>query len=138
MPSTVAKAGVVVQVGLTDILFGARYSTVDGCSVQGRPYVFSAKDRTVLLTLDDPQAQAGASSNCCVRSAGDLNKDNIPDDLIGAPYQDVGANTAQGAVFAHSDKDGPVLLTLLVPVLRRNAGFGWYLAASEDVHRWDT
>lgn len=96
--------------------------------------MFSAKDRTVLLFLDDPQPQAGASFSWCVRCAGDLNKDNIPDDLIGAPYQDVGANTAQGAVFADSDKDGPVLLTLLDPVLRPNAGFGWYLAASEDVN----
>lgn len=102
--------------------------------MQGRPYVFSAKDRTVLLFLDDPQPQAGASFSWCVRSAGDLSKDNIPDDLIGAPYQDVGANTAQGAVFADSDKDGPVLLTLLDPVLRPTAGFGWYLAASEDVN----
>ena len=131
---SVAKAGDIDQDGLTDILVGAPYSTVDGRSVQGRVYVFSAKDGTVLLTLDDPQPQAGASFGWCVRPAGDLNKDGIPDVLIGAPYQDVGANAAQGAVFAYSGKDGAVLLTLHDPVSRPQAGFGWYLAASADVN----
>ncbi len=129
-----STGGDLNQDGIPDIVVGAPYSTVEGMSVQGRVYIFSGKNGGLLSVIDNPQPQAGASFGLRVSSAGDLNKDNIPDLLIGAPYQDVGSLAAQGAAFAFSGKDGALLLTLHDPVPRPHAGFGWMVSATADTN----
>ena len=120
--------------GIPDIVVGAPYSVVEGRSTQGRVYVYSGKDGSLLYHIDNPQPQAGASFGWRVTPAGDLNQDAVPDLLIGAPYQDVGAVASQGQAFAFSGTDGSLLMTFHDPVPRPQAGFGWMVSAVTDVN----
>ncbi len=131
---TVNSAGDLNRDGVPDIAVGAPYSTVDDRSTQGRAYVYSGADGSLLYHIDHPQPQAGASFGWYVTSAGDLNEDGVPDLLIGAPYQDVGAVAAQGTAFAFSGTDGSLLLTFHDPAPRPSAGFGWTMSAIPDVN----
>ena len=131
---TVNSTGDLNRDGIPDIVVGAPYSSVEGRSTQGRAYVYSGADGSLLYSIDHPQPQAGASFGWYVTSAGDLNEDSVPDLLIGAPYQDVGAVAAQGAAFAFSGTDGSLLLTFHDPVPRPSAGFGWIMSAIPDVN----
>ncbi|MBI3757854.1 MAG: FG-GAP repeat protein [Deltaproteobacteria bacterium] len=129
---SVADAGDLNKDGVTDMLVGAPYSTVGKVAVQGRAYAFSGKDGKLLLTLDDPHPSAGAVFGWRLASAGDVNKDGIPDILVGAPYKDVGANPSQGEVFVLNGADGKLLFTLDDPAPRPYAGFGDVLMQGAD------
>ncbi len=131
---TVNSTGDLNRDGIPDIAVGAPYSSIEGRSTQGRAYVYSGADGSLLYPIDHPQPQAGASFGWYVTSAGDLNEDSVPDLLIGAPYQDVGAAAAQGVAFAFSGTDGSRLLTFHDPAPRPSAGFGWIMSAIPDVN----
>jgi len=131
----VASVGDLNKDGVPDILVGAPYTTVNKIAVQGRAYVFNGKDGKLLYTLDDPQPVAGEVFGWRVASGGDLNKDGVPDLLVGAPYKDVGTNPAQGAAYVFSGADGKVLFPLNNPVPRPYAGFGYVVAEGADVNQ---
>ncbi|MBI3326491.1 MAG: FG-GAP repeat protein [Nitrospinae bacterium] len=131
----VAGAGDLDKDGTPDILVGAPYTTVGKTAVQGRVYAFSGRDGKLLYTLDDPQPLVGEVFGWGIVSAGDLNKDGVPDVLVGAPYKDVGPNASQGQAFAFSGKDGKLLFTLNDPVPRPYAGFGYVAAEGADVNQ---
>jgi hypothetical protein len=97
-------------------------------------YVFSGRDDQLLLTLDDPQPAAGEVFGWRAISVGDLNKDSVPDILVGAPYKDVKQNPSQGMAFAFSGADGKLLFPLNDPAPKPYSGFGYSLAASPDVN----
>lgn len=130
---SVANAGDLNKDGVSDILVGAPYSTVSAITVQGRVYAFSGKDGKLLLTLDDPQPVAGEVFGWRVISAGDLNKDGVPDILVGAPYKDVGSNPSQGQAFVFNGADGKILYTLNNPAPKPYAAFGYVLVRGPDV-----
>jgi hypothetical protein len=131
---SVAAAGDLDHDGLCDFVVGAPYTTVGKVAVQGRTYVFSGKDGHLLYTLDDPQPAAGEVFGWSVAAGSDLNKDGVPDILVGAPYKDVGANLAQGAAFTFSGADGKLLFPLNNPVPHPYSGFGHTLIAGADVN----
>jgi hypothetical protein len=130
---SVANAGDLNKDGVADILVGAPYSTVGATTVQGRVYALSGKDGKLLLTLDDPQPAAGEVFGWRITSAGDLNKDGVPDILVGAPYKDVGANPSQGQAFVFNGADGKILYILNNPAPKPYAGFGYVLVRGPDV-----
>lgn len=130
---SVAGAGDLDKDGLPDILVGAPYTTVGKTTVQGRVYAFSGRDGKLLRALDDPQPLAGEVFGWRVMTAGDVNKDGVPDVLVGAPYKDVGAIHSQGQAFVFSGADGQLLFTLNDPVPRPYAGFGYVVAEGPDV-----
>ncbi len=129
---SVANAGDLDKDGVADILVGAPYSTIGKVAVQGRAYAFSGKDGKVLLTLDDPHPSAGAVFGWRVVSAGDVNKDGVPDVLVSAPYKDVGGNPSQGVVYVLNGADGKLLFTLDDPAPKPYAGFGYSLIQGAD------
>lgn len=131
---SVAAAGDLTHDGLSEIVVGAPYTTVGKVAVQGRAYVFNGKDGTLLYTLDDPQPVAGEVFGWRVAAGGDLNKDGVPDLLIGAPYKDIGTNLGQGAAFAFSGADGKLLFPLSSPVPHPYSGFGYTLIEGTDVN----
>ncbi len=132
---SVAGAGDLNQDGTPDIVVGAPYTTVGENSVQGRVYAFSGRDGALLYALDDPQPRAGEVFGWRVESAGDLNKDGVPEILVGAPYKNVGKNPAQGAAFAFSGTDGKLLFTLNNPAPKPYAAFGYTVLAGPDVNQ---
>ncbi len=130
----VHTAGDLNQDGIADIAVGAPYTTVGQLTIQGRAYVYSGADGQLLLTLDNPEPKAGSTFGWRVVAAGDLNKDGVPDLLVGAPYHDVGPHVGQGVAYAMSGQDGSVIYTLHDPAPRKYSGFGWALATSMDVN----
>jgi len=131
---SVAAAGDLNHDGLSEFVVGAPYATVGKVAVQGHAYVFNGKDGSLLYTLDDPQPMAGEVFGWQVAAGSDLNKDGVPDILVGAPYKDVGANLAQGAAFAFSGADGKLLFPLSNPEPHPYSGFGHALIEGADVN----
>lgn len=129
---SVADAGDLNKDGVTDVLVGAPYSTIGKVGVQGRAYAFSGKDGKVLLTLDDPQPASGSVFGWRTVSAGDLNKDGVPDLLVSAPYKDIDGSPSQGIVYVMSGADGKELFTLQDPAPKPYASFGYSLIAGAD------
>jgi hypothetical protein len=93
--------------GSCDLLIGAPHNSAAG-SLAGRAYLFSGRDRRLLLSIDGaPWDQLGAS----VSPAGDVDLDGRADLWIGAPFSDEPGFNA-GLARAHSGDGGAVLLRL--------------------------
>jgi len=123
-------AGDVNGDGKADIAVGARAEDVGGNTNQGRAYVLSGADGSLLFTLDNPSPQADAEFGYSV-AVGDVSGDGKADIAVGAPFEDVGGNANQGRAYAFSGADGSLLFTLNTPSSQANANFGWSLAAGE-------
>ena len=98
----------------------------------GRAFVFDGKTRALLYTLAPPAAQSGGAFGWSVTSIGDLDKDGVPDLVIGAPYTTVGNNPVQGQAYAFSGRTGALLYVLNDPEPRASATFGWCVAVGGD------
>lgn len=86
------------------------------------------------IIIDHPNPQAGANFGSAIAAVGDVNGDGVPDLLVGAPLQDVGANTEQGQAYLISGATGQVLLTLDDPNPQSGAHFGFSVASAGDVN----
>jgi hypothetical protein len=93
--------GDVIGDGKADIAVGAHFEKVNGNISQGRAYIFSGVDGSVLLTLNtpNPQVQAGFGSSV---AAGDVNGDGKGDIAVAAPWEDVGGIEFQGRAYVFS------------------------------------
>ncbi len=129
----VAGAGYVNDDTVPDFLVGAPFQDVEGNSDQGQVFVFSGSDGSLLETLDNPAPQEKAWFGSSVAMLGDVNDDDVPDFLVGAPAQDVGGNSDQGRAFVIGS-DGILLKTLDNPTPQANAYFGLSVAVLGDVN----
>ena len=130
----VAGIGDVNGDGAPDLLVGAPTTNVGGEAQQGRAFVFSGADASLLRTLDLPILERLAFLGSAVAGAGDVNGDGVPDLLAGAPGHDVaGGARDQGQAFVFSGTDASVLLTLDTPTPDSSAGFGEVVAGIGDV-----
>ena len=95
--------------GKADVAVGALYEDVGGNADQGRAYVFSGADGSLLFTLDTPNPQPYVYFGRSV-VVGDVNGDGKGDVAVGAYGEDVGGNTNQGRAYvfelAPADQDG--------------------------------
>jgi len=109
--------------GKGDIVVGAADEDVGANTDQGRAYVFSGADGSLLLTLDTPNPQAEAYFGSCV-AVGDVNADGNGDIGVAAYLEDVGSNADQGRAYVFSGTDGSLLLSLDTPNPQGDGHFG--------------
>ena len=102
-----ATVGEVNDDGKADITVAAYNEDVGGNTDQGRAYVFSGADGSLLYTLDTPNPQAEAEFGYPV-AVGDVNGDGRGDIAVGARWEDVGGNDGQGRAYVFSPPAVPV------------------------------
>jgi Ca2+-binding RTX toxin-like protein len=132
--TSVAGVGDVNGDGKTDFLVGAPGQTADGNARQGRAFVLSGADRSLLYRVNNPEPQANALFGQAVAGVGDIDGDDIPDLLVGAPEQTVKGNERQGRAFVFSGADGRLLYSLDTPIPEKGAAFGTSVADADDVN----
>lgn len=132
--ASVAGVGDVNGDGKVDFLVGAPEQTVDGNPRQGRAFVLSGADRSLLYRVNNPVPQANALFGEAVAGVGDVDGDDIPDLLVGAPQQTVKGNDRQGRVFVFSGVNGRLLYSLDTPIPEKGAAFGTSVADANDVN----
>lgn len=128
--------------GVNDIVIGAPGATGGGQAGEGRAYVISGRDGSVLRSLDDPAPQppgtfgVGASFGSDLGSKaapGDVNGDGVPDIYVDAPGQDVAGVTNAGEAFIFSGRDGTLVRSLANPLPEAGGRFGWAFANAGDL-----
>jgi hypothetical protein len=129
----VSGVGDVDNDGYDDVIVGAWYE--DGGSVDdGRAYVFSGQTGAVLHALVSPNEQAAGHFGTHVSGAGDVDLDGIPDVVVGAPFEKVGADVEAGRAYIFSGATGALLYPLISPNVETG---GWYgvVSGAGDVDR---
>ena len=124
-----AAVGDVNGDGRDDIVVGAFYW--GGDVQEGRVYVFSGADGSLLFTLTTPNPQAGGANFGLDVAVGDVDGDGRDDIAVSACGQDVGGNRNQGQAYVFSGANGSLLFTLDTPNPRRGLLFGHSLAMGD-------
>ena len=106
----------------------------NGCNEsQGREYVFSGTDGTLLLRIDDPEPQAGATfgfQDAAPLSPGDVDRDKRADLYANGFVQNGPAGEGQGKAWVFSGRDGHLLYELRDPTPEVGGQFGWSLSST--------
>ena len=124
--SAVGSAGDVNRDGRADVLVGAELNDVRGVD-SGRAYVFSGRTYQLLLTLD--AGDAGDNFGSATDWTKDLNRDRVPDLIVGAR-----SAVGGGKAYVFSGKDGAQLLRIDAPA--SGGSLGWFFVAGVgDVNR---
>ncbi|MEA1895631.1 MAG: S-layer protein domain-containing protein [Euryarchaeota archaeon] len=118
---SLSSAGDINGDGVSDLLIGASGK---------QAFVFDGSTGELLLTLSDPDTQERSYFGISVAPAGDVNRDDIPDLLIGCPRDE-----AIGDAYVFSGATGEILLTMSDPTsFTGGGGFGWCVAPAGDVN----
>jgi hypothetical protein len=122
----VAGAGDVNQDGIADLIVGA--------PGEQRAYVFSGRDASLLFELVSPN-QAPEEFGQSVAGAGDVNRDGVPDLLVGDRGDDPGPSPNDaGRAYVFSGRDGMILFQLASPAEERDGNFGVSVRSAGDVN----
>ena len=116
--------------GKADAIVGSPSESVAGNSGQGRAYVFSGLDASVLRTLTTPNPQSNAQFGVSV-AAADFNTDSRADIIVGAVKETVGSNVGQGRTYVISGATGAVMYTITTPRPQANGQFGIAVTAGD-------
>ncbi|MEO8191153.1 MAG: FG-GAP-like repeat-containing protein [Acidobacteriota bacterium] len=106
--------------GVNDIVTSAPTKEIGGAASAGRIYVYSTKSGKLLWSAD---GRPGEELGTGVESAGDTNRDGIPDVIAGAP--------GGGKAYLYSGRDGRVLRTFTAE--SADVDFGRHVSAAGDV-----
>ncbi len=86
--------------GETDIAIGTDAQDVGANTRQGRAWVFSGANGSLIHTLDNPDPQSDGRFGSRIGSAGDVTSDGVDDVLVGASNNDIPAGCAVGTTAA--------------------------------------
>ncbi|MEM6328226.1 MAG: FG-GAP-like repeat-containing protein [Bacteroidota bacterium] len=110
--------------GVRDLIVGAPGESVGGASAAGRVYVLSGATRAAIFTLESPTPEPNGGFGRSLTAAGDLNGDDVPDLIVGAPGESVEGVDNAGRAYAVSGADGSVVQTLRSPTPTTDGGVG--------------
>ncbi len=96
----ISAFGDVNSDGKADIAIGTDAQNVGANTGQGKAWVFSGADGTMLYGLDNPDPQSDGRFGSRIGTAGDVTGDRVPDVLVGASNNDIPAGCAVGATAA--------------------------------------
>ena len=145
---SVAGVGDVNNDGVPDCLVGAPLQDIEGqpedYSNAGQAFVFTGSDGALLATIDNPDLKKAANFGRAVAGVGDVNGDERPDFLVGAPGDVMAVVTGKGKgkkkgtegkayVFAVINSLPKLLITLDTST-KKDARFGYSLAGVGDVN----
>ncbi len=130
--AAVSSAGDVDRDGRTDILVGAEMNNDAGAQA-GKAYVFSGRTGELIRELQ--AGDAGDHFGSAVDWTKDLNRDHVPDHLVGARDASlVGPGNGPGRVYAFSGRTGELLFE--IPPPPTGVGFVYFFVAGVgDVNR---
>ena len=131
---SVSGAGDVNNDGKDDVIVGAPGNS-PGMSPDhaGRAYIYSGDTGGLLRTLMSPNEEYEGLFGSSVSDIGDMNNDGYGDVIVGAHYEDGGAQHA-GRAYVFNGFDGACLYTLLSPNPDINGSFGYSVSAAEDIN----
>lgn len=130
--SAVASAGDVDRDKRADILVGAEMNGDAGAQA-GKVYIFSG--RTGALIRELQAGDAGDHFGSAVDWTRDLNRDHVPDQIVGARDAGLaGPGNGPGRVYVFSGRTGRLLFEIAAPPSGRNLGY-FFVAGVGDVNR---
>lgn len=130
--SAVASAGDVDHDRRADILVGAELNGDAGVQA-GKAYIFSG--RTGALIRELQAGDAGDHFGSAVDWTQDLNRDHVPDQIVGARDAGLaGPGFGPGRVYVFSGRTGRLLFEIDPPSTGRGFGF-FFVAGVGDVNR---
>jgi FG-GAP repeat/Thrombospondin type 3 repeat len=116
-PQTNSSFGGAIAIGRldgdtkADIVVGAPWEDVGSNPDQGRAYVYSGANGSLLFPLDSPNPAYEGYFGAAV-AIGDVNSDGRSDIAIGAPWE---GQDGKGAVHVFSGLDGSLIRSLHMP-----------------------
>lgn len=105
---SVNSSGDVNGDGSPDFIIGAWFASPNGLSGAGSVFVYSGSDGSLLYQKNG--AAAGDGLGISVASAGDVDRDNKADFILGAPFTKVDERFQAGSAFVYSGADGSLLI----------------------------
>jgi hypothetical protein len=117
----VANAGDLNHDGVADAIIGA--------PGKGEVFVFSGKTGALLFTILSPAVEKESSFGSAVAGGKDLDRDRIPDIVVGAPL----FKSAQGAVYVFKGSDGTLLRKLRPATPQVFSKFGAFVSLTDDL-----
>lgn len=127
-----SSPGDVTGDGVGDIVIGASGAN----SGLGRAYLFDGRTGGLVRKLLSPGSVGGGFGNGIGSGfePGDVNADGVPDLLVAAAGQDVGAVGNAGRLYLLNGKDGSVIRTLDDPNPKPSGSFGHNHASAGDLN----
>lgn len=124
--------------GVVDQLVGARTVTADGNQGQGRMYLFSGADGSLLGRINDPAPQQGAGfgfQDVSPLAPGDVNHDGHADVYgVGFAQNGSGGLAGAGRAWVFSGKTGKELYELPDPNPEYGGQFGWSMTRAHTYY----
>jgi hypothetical protein len=118
----VGEAGDLNRDGVSELLVGAREATHNGLTKSGSAYLFNGKSGSLLVRLDGEASYDRFGTS--LDGAGDVNRDGVPDFIIGARFATNAAGEHTGASYIYSGATYARLLRAY-----GEAGDDWYGAS---------
>jgi Ca2+-binding RTX toxin-like protein len=116
--------------GVPDLIVGDSAYNYEEVRDQGRAYIFDGATRKLFRTLDVPAADRSSckekvcSFGAAVQGPGDVDKDGVEDQLVGAHGQE-----SQGRMYVFSGQTGDLIRAIDAPQRELFGAFGFQDAA---------